>query len=383
MSSNAGESMRRDLSLRICQVVENLEVGGLERIAVDLGAALAQSCASSSIYCLFEPGTLSGQAVDAGVGIKALRKAPGFTLGAVKQLARWLREDRIELVHTHNSVVHHYAVLAAKLAGVRHIVNTRHGLGIVHTSSRQELYYRAVLPLTDAVVCVSENARRFFTTHRGVPEKKCRVILNGIPTSHFVLHSASPGSRLPVVRFGTVGRLTEAKAHSVLLDAFARVRRENRHAELKVFGDGSLKAALRAKAVSLDLDPDHIFPGSTLDTAAALEAMDVFVLSSITEGLPVSVLEAMAAGLPVVATSVGGVPEVVKDGLTGWLCAAGDAGSLAAAMSMAANSTKLAEMGRRAQLEAESRFTVERMEREYRALYNQIIAGTLGSASPR
>lgn len=369
--------------LRVVQLIENLNIGGLERVAIDLGAAQVREGFVSSIYCLFEPGELAPQAAAAGIGLRALRKKPGFTIESVRALSRWLQEDCIDLVHTHNSVVHHYAVLAAKLAGVRHIVNTRHGLGIVHTSSRQELYYRAVLPLTDAVVCVSENARRFFITHRGVPEKKCRVILNGIPTSHFVLHSASPGSRLPVVRFGTVGRLTEAKAHSVLLDAFARVRRENRHVELKVFGDGSLKAELRAKAVSLDLDPDQIFPGATHDTAAALQDMDVFVLSSITEGLPVSVLEAMAAGLPVVATSVGGVPEVVKDGLTGWLCAAGDAGSLAAAMSMAANSTKLAEMGRRAQLEAESRFTVERMEREYRALYNQIITGTLGSALPR
>src|SRR5688500_13783852 len=119
--------------MRIAQLVEELEIGGLERMAVDLAIAHRKAGHQSSIYSLCSPGALAAEAASGGVSVVSFHKKPGFSPKAVFQLAAQLRRDRIEVIHSHNSVVHHYAVLAAQLVRVPAIVNTRHGVSLIHT----------------------------------------------------------------------------------------------------------------------------------------------------------------------------------------------------------------------------------------------------------
>jgi glycosyltransferase involved in cell wall biosynthesis len=241
-----------------------------------------------------------------------------------------------------------------------------------------------VKPLTSHVVFVCDFVRRGLEPKLGYPPEKCSVILNGIPLAPFLAHPASPGRRRPRIRFGTIGRLVPAKGHSVLIDAFARVCKTTppaelgieggveRSCELSIYGYGDLHQELLAQIARLGLDGRARLEGRTEDSAATLQDFDVFVFSSVNEGLPLVILEAMAAGLPIVTTDVGGIPEVLPKE-SAWLCPPGDAEALAGAMLHAVNCGDLRGRGEIAGRLAASSYGIEHMAGRYEDLYSRLL----------
>ena len=355
--------------LRIVQIVETLEVGGLETMAVHLAAAHRRAGHFSSIYTIFAPGVLADDAQAAGVRVTPFHKRRGFSASAVLRLARQLRADGAQIVHTHNSAIHHYGAAAARLAGAV-AVNTRHGLAL-HSSPRQEVYFRAALPLTRAVVFVCDYGLRHYQRMGVAPAGRSFVIRNGIPLDRFQRLRARPGRVRPRIRFGTVGRLVEAKAHGDLLAAFASIAADFQGAELDIWGYGALQPDLVRRIQALELGGRVRYNGRVSNTAEVFSGLDVFVLSSISEGLPLVILEAMAAGLPIVSTRVGGVPEILAEG-SAWLAEAGNPASLAKALREAAQGD-LASAGEVAFRAAADAFTVEEMQRQYESLFRGVL----------
>jgi glycosyltransferase involved in cell wall biosynthesis len=358
--------------LRIVQLVEHLELGGLERLAVDLAIAQQQAGHRVMVYCLHQAGALAGRLEAAGIPVVAFHKAPGFSPGTVLRMARRLGGDRVDVVHGHNPGVHHYAALAARLSGVPVCINTRHSAATSQGLPYQERYFRWVRPLTGHVVFVCGYVRRLLERELHYPPAKCSVILNGIPLEGFLARPAAPGSRLPRIRFGTIGRLVPAKGHSVLIDAFARVCRQAPTAKLSIFGYGPLAAELGGQIERLGLAGRVRLEGRTGDSPGALQDLDVFVLSSLSEGLPLVILEAMAAGLPIVSTSVGGIPEVLAKE-PAWLCPPADAEALAAAMLQAAGCGDLRQRGESLRRQAAASYGLEHMARRYEELYRRLL----------
>jgi glycosyltransferase involved in cell wall biosynthesis len=357
--------------VRIVQLVEDLELGGLERLAVDLAVAQKQAGYEVLVYCLYHAGPLAQSVQAAGIPVVPFQKGPGFSMSTVLAMAKRLRADGARVIHGHNPGVHHYAALAARLAGTPVCLNTRHSATTSQGVPYQERYFRWVQPLTAHVVFVCDFVRRELQANLGYPPDKCSVILNGIPLARFLAHPASPGSRRPRIRFGTIGRLVPAKGHGVLIDAFARVQGSAPGAELSIYGYGALQDDLSAHIARLGLDGRVRLEGRTGDSAAALEELDVFVLSSVNEGLPLAILEAMAAGLPVISTNVGGIPEVLP-AESAWLCPPGDAGALAAAMLQAVESHDLRERGDAARRLAAASFGLDHMAARYEDLYRRL-----------
>jgi glycosyltransferase involved in cell wall biosynthesis len=355
-------------------MVEHLELGGLERMAVDLAIAQQQAGHQVIVYCLHQTGPLAGSLDAAGIPVVAFHKPRGLSPGVVLRMASRLGSHRADVVHGHNPGVHHYAALAARLAGVPVSINTRHSVTTSQGLPYQERYFRWVKPLTSHVVFVCDYVRRHLERELRYPAAKCSVILNGIPLAGFLARPASPGSRLPRIRFGTIGRLVPAKAHSILIDAFALVCRSAPSAELSIFGYGALDAELAGQIARLGLDGRVRLEGRTGDSARALEDLDVFVLSSANEGLPLVILEAMAAGLPIVSTSVGGVPEVLPKE-SSWLCPPGDVEALAGAMLQAIESGDLRERGEASRRVAAAGYGIEQMARRYEELYGRLLPG--------
>lgn len=359
--------------MRIVQLVENLELGGLERMAVELAIAQQQSGHQVSVYCLFDAGPLADQLEAAGVSVLTFDKPVGFSLSTILAMAKCLGLDRVDVVHGHNPGVHHYGALAAWLAGVPVCINTRHSAVTSQGVPYQERYFRWMKPLTSQVVFVCDFVRQALQPKLGYPGKKCSVILNGISLEPLLAHPASPGQVKPRVRFGTIGRLVPAKGHSVLIDAFAQVSQSAPGAELRIFGYGALEQDLRRQIARLGLEGKVHLEGRTSDSAAALGGFDIFVLSSVTEGLPLVILEAMAAGLPVVSTNVGGIPEVLAKE-SSWLCPPGNVEALAAVMLEAARCGDLAERGEAARRLALSTYGLEHMAGKYDGLYKSLLS---------
>jgi glycosyltransferase involved in cell wall biosynthesis len=219
------------------------------------------------------------------------------------------------------------------------------------------------------VVFVSEELRTWCVGQFGMPEKKTTVIRNGIRVDRFLAQPASPGAAGPRIRFGTVGRIIPVKAHDKLVDAFRKVVGLLPAAELRIVGGGPLEEAVAEQVRRLSLGKCIRLEGPRSDVSGFLQELDVFVLSSLHEGLPLVILEAMAAGLPIVSTRVGGVPEVAPEDEVAWYSPPGDADALAGAMCEAALSADLRQRGLRARELAVANFQVSTMARKYEALY--------------
>ncbi|MBI3320807.1 MAG: glycosyltransferase [Candidatus Omnitrophica bacterium] len=358
--------------MRILQVVNNLQYGGIEKLAVELSADLKAAGHESLIGCLEGAGPLAEEAVARGVRVETLGKRDGFTPRLVPALASLMKRERIDVVHTHNMGPLLYGSVAARLAGVRALINTRHG-------REEKCRSRFIWRLNDAVVAISEDAKRRLLAHNRLDERRVRVIYNGIELGSTNGHASadfkrqcglSPQRRL----IGTVGRLAQEKDHGTLLQAFAGLIRFGCDAELAIAGDGALKPSLERMAGALGIAGRVRLLGFRSDARALIGAFDLFALSSLTEGIALTLLEAMAARKPVVATEVGGNPEVVVDGMTGLLVPPQQPDRFAQAMRVVLDDPALAarfgEAGRR---RVEEHFSVERMVREYVQLYELML----------
>ncbi len=359
--------------LSIVQIVDNLDAGGLERVVIDLAVAHRKFGHQSAIFCLGQPGALASQAESAGVAVEAFGKPPGLNARVCWRLRGALRRRHADVVHGHNPGVHHYATMAAKLAGVPVVINTRHGVSASSGRRYSEKYFKPMLRWTDKVVYVSQDSERYYTSHGIVPASQGVTIGNGIPLEPFLLtpRTPSPDGRLRLV---TVGRLVPVKSHATLLAAFAEVLRRLPNAELRIYGDGELRGALETEIQRLGLGGRAFLCGATRQVPQALAAADAFVFSSSSEGLPMVVLEAMGAGLPIISTRVGGVPEVAPEGEVAWYCEPGQAGALAQIVIEAATTAgELQRRGARARQLAIERYSIDTIQYQYESLFRQLL----------
>jgi glycosyltransferase involved in cell wall biosynthesis len=265
-------------------------------------------------------GLLFERARQAGLEAVALPMRVAWDVRAMGRLLRLIRRERISIVHTHSSVDAWVAGLAARAVGVP-VVRTRH-VSIAIRRGFNPVYTW----LADRVVTSGEAIRRLVVT-AGAPADRVVAIPAGVDLADFPFrqrpdHLARElGVSGPVI--GSVAMFRGSKGHAHLVEAFALVRRRRPGATLLLVGDGIRRAWVEGLARDAGLADAVVFTGFRRDVAALLGIMDCFVLASTrTEGIPQSLLQAFAAGVPVVATDVGGVPEVVADGATGLLVSA-------------------------------------------------------------
>jgi glycosyltransferase involved in cell wall biosynthesis len=359
--------------MRIIQIVESLDLGGLERLAVNLAIEQKRRGADPQIYCVCRRGVLADDAEAAGIPVRCFNKPPGLNPLALLRIARALMADRPEVVHTHNANIHHYGAVAAKLAAVPVVVSTRHSPLSPRELMYRERHFQWASRFTDAIVFVSNPARDSIVAALKLEKVRTSVVPTAIPPHPFLAKPASPLSLWPRLRFGTLGRMAPEKAHDVLIDAFCSVLKTFPSAELRIAGGGPLYKSLGERVACSGLNGRVRIEDATSDPASFLQGLDVFVLSSRSEGLPLVLLEAMAAGLPVVATRVGGIPDLVPED-TGWLCPAEDSGALAKAMISAVNSADLATRAARGKALVLQKHNIATMCDAYSELFAQISA---------
>lgn len=367
-----GRSARRE-PLSIAHVLITLCIGGAERVALMLAARQARSGHRTMVISFEEPpgGALAAQFEAAGARVVRVPKRAGLDWTLPWRLAKLLRHEGVDVVHTHNSLPLIYAAPAAKAVGAR-VVHTKHG---PHPATQRQLFLRRLGAFaSDAFVAVS-NATAASTRELGeVSAKKLSVIANATDLERF---RPDPERRREARRawgvpdealiIGTVGRLAPVKNHALLIRAVAPLL--NDECQLVIAGEGPDQDALREYADALSLRRHVHFLGAVHEVPTVMAGFDIFALTSVAEGLPLVLVEAMAFGIPVVATDVGGVPRVVRPAETGLLVPSEDVVRLRGAIEQLAGDPALREkMGRRARRVAESEYSDERMVRQYMEL---------------
>jgi len=358
----------------VLMLTKGLGRGGSERLLVGTVAHLDPARFRVVVaYLLPWKDALVAEVAASGADVVCLDAPSPTSLAWLGRLRRLVRERDVALVHTHMPA----PAAAARLAlpgRAPAFVHTEHNLwGRYRPATRwaNRLTWRRNV----AAVAVSEAVAGSVRARRPRPE----VVVHGLDAADRTgpLPRAAACAALglgpdgPVV--GTVGNLTAKKDHATLVEAMARLSGERPDARLVVVGAGPLEADLRARTARAGLTDRAVLGGSRGDVAGILGAFDVFVLSSRVEGLPIALLEAMAAGRACVATAVGGVPEVITDGVDGLLVPPGDPDALAAALGkLLADPERRADLGARA-AERAADFDIRAAVRRLEAIYDRAL----------
>jgi glycosyltransferase involved in cell wall biosynthesis len=363
--------------IRLVHLNLSLNMGGAEKLLVEFARHADRRRFDLRFVSLGKRGTLADDIERLGWPVTALDEPEGLRKWLVLRLAWLLHSWRADVVHTHNTKAIIYGAPAARLARVPAVVHTRHGQRY-QASRSDNAIFRFLTRLVDRVVCVSHDSAALSVVE-GVAQRKITAIWNGIDVAKFAYLGPQPGA--PVVM---VGRLSSEKDVATLLRAAARIVPFEPRFQLAIAGDGECLPDLRHQAAALGLGTRVQFLGEVRDVPSLLARSSMLVLPSLTEGISLTLLEAMARGLPVVATRVGGNPEVVIDGETGYLVPPLDPASLAERMLELLRQPDLAAaMGRRGRARVVAHFQVSKMVARYESLYHDTLRSRGAIASSR
>ncbi|MFH1314205.1 MAG: glycosyltransferase family 4 protein [Candidatus Eisenbacteria bacterium] len=373
----------------IAHILGGREMGGIATVVFSL--LEEQSRAGSPILLTLDDSTIAEMARQKGYRADVFPAGPLTAPIALCRVVRLLQREHVALIHTHSVLAHIFGYFIKKW--MKRVSFLMH----VHASIQRELvsqettflkraiYTRAIsasLRACDALIANSDAVRRDLA-EQGVDIEKITVVHNGVDVERIRL--AAGASKLPASLregfgqnriIGTLGRFTPIKNQKLMLLAARTVVKQHPDVLFLLVGDGKERGRLEQMGRELGLEDKLIFTGWLDSPYPVLSRMDILVLPSLWEGLGVTILEAMALGKPVVATKVGGIPEVVSDGETGLLVPSGDEEALASALHKLLSNPELArDMGRRGKIVVEQKFPSTRTAREVEEVYESSMNG--------
>ena len=365
------------------QLLHSLHVGGAEVLAAQLGRQL-KHLYRFVYFCLDDLGTLGKELRSEGFVVEVLDRKPGLDWRCMLNLGGLLRQQGIDVLHAHQYTPFFYAV-AARLVG-RHVpvLFTEHGRHFPDYRRRKRiLVNRLLLHRRDrSRCCPAEPCAQALIANEGIPPERASVIYNGIDSKLFsnswVLIATTYRNELEVEAGDfviiQVARLDYLKDHATAVRTLRLVCQHLPATKLLLIGDGPERQKIEEQVRQNNLASQIRFLGLRHDVARLLPAADVFLLTSISEGIPLTVIEAMCAGLPVVATRVGGLIEIVQEGKTGWLAEVGNERELADHIVGLAKEPALRTiMGLQGRDHAHAVFSQKQMHTAYNQLYQEML----------
>jgi len=366
---------------RLLYLIVDLPVGGAEIHLLNLIKHLDRDRYSPTVLCIGNNGPIGEEIAKEGVPVTELgllRK--GGDPRIVKLLREFLRREKISLVHSHLYHANYYGRMAAFREGIPAVCT------IHNTYARPKVHRRLInrwlARRTARIIAVSGPVRDDIIRYDGVDPSKVVVIPNGVDPGTFDIPLTRVEARekigIPAEHFliGTVGRLEEQKGLQYLVDAVRMLREDGKQAFLLVAGSGREEMRLREQATRGGIENAVFFLGARRDVPELYRAMDVFALSSLWEGGPITLLEAMASGLPVVATPVGFVPEVVRDGVNGFIVPARDPVRLGIALwRVREDPVRAAQIGREGRETVRGRYTHRHLAEKVMVVYEEVLRG--------
>jgi sugar transferase (PEP-CTERM/EpsH1 system associated) len=371
----------------IAHVLFRLSTGGLENGLVNLINKLPNDKYRHVVICMTDYTDFRNRINNDAVQVYCLNKKPGQDLAVYVRLWRLLRHIKPDVLHTRNLSALE-AQLPGLLAGVKCRIHGEHGRDIDDvdgTNWRYVMLRRLFRPLVQRYMPMSKDLEDWLIKQIKVPITKISQVYNGVDINRFNENDAKPLSLLPIefrdpklLLIGTVGRLDPVKDQLTLVQSFihlVKTQPELSHkVRLVIVGSGVLMSSLQI--LTQDADIEHLvwFAGERHDVADIMQTLDLFVLPSINEGISNTILEAMASALPVIATKVGGNPELVIDGQTGYLVLKQDPIAMAAAFKHYLLQPELLKLhGQAGRSRVISTFSLNRMMADYMAIYDKLL----------
>jgi glycosyltransferase involved in cell wall biosynthesis len=372
----------------LAYVVSTLNPGGTEKLVVEMSLAFAEDH-DVFVVCLDEPGLWARDLRARGIEVHCLWRQPGIDLSIPRRLAALLRRRRADIVHAHQCTPWFYSALARLFYPAPRLLMQEHGRFYPEVDNRPRRLVNRLLinRLTHRFVAVSRDIRARLQRYEAIPAERIEVVYNGLKPPPRLSDEHRRALRkelgLPADAFvvGTVGRFDPIKNLPMLVDAIVQVaaaRADTIHGLL--VGDGPVRPEIEARVRARGMADRIHLTGFRDDARQVVQCMDVFVLASFSEGTSMALLEAMACGVPAVVTDVGGNPEVVVAGRTGWVVPSGATDRLAAALlEAAADPARRAELAQAGCERFENCFSFEGMIDRYRAEYRHLLSGHAGA----
>jgi glycosyltransferase involved in cell wall biosynthesis len=317
-------------------------------------------------------GELVKELESSGISFQCLGLKKNYNPMSFVKVMRYLKNNKVDVVITHGNyrLISRTSAILTQVPAVLHVEH--------NVSDYKKIYHvlanRSLTIFTDKIICISENARRSLLQIEKPRPDKVVVIPNGLNTERFKNPRNNTKVKNDTKRVGIVGRFADQKGHIYFVDAAARIVRAYKKVEFIFVGDGPLRMMIEKKVKEMGIDKYCHFLGVRSDVDALLQSFDVFVLSSLWEGLPISLLEAQYFGIASVVTAVGGNCEVIRNEYNGLLVEPKDSHALAAAILRLLNDDKLRnELGLRGKEVFEEKFTIERMAESYMGLIHTIV----------
>ena len=366
--------------IHVVQVTYGMGIGGMERVIMDLCRYVDPKRFKFTIVCTSVRGALADQMEAEGVQVIFCKNQsrPAKYFRAL-ELAKIFTRLKPDIIHTHHTTAFFHGSIGAKIARCPILINTDHCKDYKTVPRRWLLLERAVSKLADHVVAVSNHTRDELIQYEGIKPEKISVIYNGINIKRTrdqgVMEICNEfGISTEDIVIGTVARLEYQKGIDLLLETVPYVISQNPKVKFLIVGGGALEQTLRKQVHRLNISDNVIFTGWRSDAVDLIELFDCFVSTSNFEGMPMVLLEAMAQSKPIVAMSVGGIPEVVLDGDSGYLLHSRDPKELGLLLTNVIKNQGLRKsMGSKAKERYDAYFTAEVMANAYENLYKKYL----------
>lgn len=377
--------MRSLSEVKIMHVVHSFGMGGLENGIVNLINLMNKDLFSHSICCMTNSGVFADRIRRDDVKIFELHKKSGNDFTLPIKMKQIFTKENVHIVHARGWGTYLESLIASKLTrSVKGCVFGFHGKTFedLNVENKRRARIQRILSLfTDKILTLSQSMKLDYSQAVGINEDKISVIWNGVDLSRFAVNVDRTLERLKLgfsannFIIGCVARIDPVKDIGTLLKAFSLASKKYTNLKLLIVGDGSSLPLLKRDADYMGLNDTVVFTGIRDDVPVLLKIMDLYVQPSLYEGVSNTILEAMASGLPVVATNVGGNPEIVIDNATGLLIPPGNAEILKdTILSFYNDPEKIKKFGSAGLNRAQTEFSMERMIDSYEKFYKTLVS---------
>lgn len=366
--------------MRICELVQGLWLAGMEKVVVSLSIGLKSRGNDVSVYCYDGIGPQSEVLRKNNIDVRFIPRTPGIDWSLPVRIARFLRQDQIDLLHCHNDTAFFYGFLASCIARVP-VVYTEHSL-LTNVKKIKKIVHSFFFQRTSIITAVTEKIGERLINEEKAPSKRVHVIWNGIDGNRYRARCDDFIARkraefgIPPGAFvlGTVGRCSVEKNQKMLIELLLTIPQE-KNCFLVIVGDGPLRPDLESYATEKGIGGRIRFTGIREDTEQIYPVFDVFVLSSNREGMPLAVIEAMASALPVVSTDVGGIKNIVTEGWNGYLVPTNDIRAMLERIDLLQRETETRKrLGGNGRSFFEKYLSEEKMIQQYEDLFERVVS---------